>query len=417
MAVALAPLIFAIVTWNHGIPSTFMQLVRQLSFPVVAVECAVIFCATRGGMTLPWIYSAIPKWCHVSILILAVQSIIVATFFSAEPQVASAHAIILMVHLFFGFACAYLVSSAPVAASGDWRMIGACSAFLTALVLLFALTVPDPKTFDWLYFGLGVVNVRQLGFYSLVGCCAAVGIAVQSASRKQLVRWSLIASVSLALSVWSGTRGSLLAIVLSMTACAALALPYAGRMAKVGAISFAAALVLGNLYVPDSPYYGLVRVVDSVVEDETTEETRVAMWMEVPALLAERPLFGHGLGQYRFVAREARQNYNHPHNALAQFLVQWGLVGTALAIALGAALYLKALQRFRSDPADRMPPFLIVNGIMCMALYEGALFHPFPLMSLAFCYAWVLRPRQANDAVRRDISEASPAASLRERTA
>lgn len=390
LALAAAPLIFAGLTWDHDSPSDLMQISRQLSTPITLIEIAVIFAGARAGMTVNWIYYSVPVWCRLLATVLFIQTVIIAGFFSVNPPVALMHTIMILVHVFFGFSCFYLTMKASKRSIEEWHPIAISGAVFTGLAVLFAITAPDAETYDWVYFGLAVANVRHLGVYSLVGCCAAVGISVQASSKRQMIIWSLVASVSLALSVWSGTRGSLLAITLSMTVCALFAAQYARKMMQIGLIIFPVALVIGSIYIPDGRIFGLVRVVESVVEGGKTEQSRIAMWREVPALMSERPLFGHGLGQYRFVAREAQRNYNHPHNFLAQFLVQWGMVGTAIAFIFGSVLYIVSLKRFLVNPNEAMAPFLIINGVMCMALYEGVLFYPFPLMSLAFCYAMLL---------------------------
>ena len=88
----------------------------------------------------------------------------------------------------------------------------------TIAVAIFVLAIPDPARFDWLQFGLAVTNIRQTGFYAAVGAAAALGLAAVETRRAHHAGWVAAATACFALSFWSGTRGSVVAVVAAVAA-------------------------------------------------------------------------------------------------------------------------------------------------------------------------------------------------------
>jgi ABC-type sugar transport system substrate-binding protein len=66
------------------------------------------------------------------------------------------------------------------------------------------------------------------------------------------------------------------------------------------------------------------------------------------------------------------------------------VIGTLLSLALVAALLARLIAAARVAQAAALPPLLVVTGLLVYSLYEGALFHPYPMAMTAFMIAVVM---------------------------
>ena len=200
--------------------------------------------------------------------------------------------------------------------------------------------------------------------------------------------------------MWSGTRGSLLAIAAAPAAALVLFRFYRWRRILFStAAAFLLAVPLSMAALPESPLYGLARLADSF-EPQKVEEVglatgRVEHWKYAAGKIAERPLFGHGTSQYQAV-RQDPLNYNHPHNALLQVAFDWGLVGAALFFGLLGALLWRGHRAAAAAPREALPAWLCAVSLLTIGLYDGALYYPYPVTMILFSavYLVTLRPSE-----------------------
>ena len=118
------------------------------------------------------------------------------------------------------------------------------------------------------------------------------------------------------------------------------------------------------------------------------------MWADTLETIAERPVFGFGEGQFRKVADASHGRFNHPHNIVLQLLVQWGIVGAILAVALLYRVIARAHLAARRSVRDLLPAWMVTVAVLTLAMYEGAMFHPYPLSVLALALAYLLSGRR-----------------------
>lgn len=393
--IALTPVVFGLATWDpESERSGFQSLMRFLALPVLTVELVVIGFALGSGFRPFRLLAAMPMWIRIALAALVAVAFGSAVFVALSPNYALIRTCIWTIHLLFGLGAAHLlVSSSPKSRLVLWRLVVAGMLLYLLLVTAFIVAIPDPETFEWVYFGLGVIHVRQLGFYSLVGAAAALGLA--AAERGRSGYWLAVgaATLMLALSFWSGTRGSPIALLAALAVGGAL-LPGLRTVRTLGAalISFIGGAFVSFIHSVPNQFFGLVRI-SSSASGATVDEVgsgRVTMWLGTLRAVLERPLFGYGDSQFNRIVPEALGIYNHPHNALLQILFQWGFVGGACFFAIALALCWRALRNAQASGTAHAPAFLVAASLLVMALYEGSLYHPYPIMMIALSFASML---------------------------
>jgi O-antigen ligase len=225
-----------------------------------------------------------------------------------------------------------------------------------------------------------------------VGCAAALGLAVH-ARGKPVSTLITAAALALAISFASGTRGSVVAIWIAFGAGAAV-LPAlrtlrAWAMLLMATVSAAGISLL--LPVPDT-LYGIQRIVASAGQTTLNQMSsgRLDMWRSAWRAFLHRPLFGYGEGQMAWVAPNAQDVYFQPHNIVLQLLLQWGLLGTALFGALAIPVARSCWRVAGANPAAAAPAYLVAASLLVLSLYDGAFFHVYPVMMLAFAFAMMI---------------------------
>ena len=114
------------------------------------------------------------------------------------------------------------------------------------------------------------------------------------------------------------------------------------------------------------------------------------MWESTFQTFLQRPIFGFGESQFKVVVPAALNQYNHPHNSILQFMLQWGLVGVACLAVLTAPILWKVVQLSRQRPDESLPAFFVLAGLLIFSLYEGSLYHVYPVMMVVVALCFVL---------------------------
>jgi O-antigen ligase len=252
---------------------------------------------------------------------------------------------------------------------------------------------------------------------------APVALHFCLASRTRLLRAAWAASlVLLAASVaFSGSRGALVALC---TGLAVYALLVRRPLVVGSAVALAAATLLlsvlpspatsnppeptgqdpapaevtpapgyldANLQGPrlqDDIGHPGVGVADTTRRERTLTGSsgRTEAWRGALGLVAERPLAGYGFGteDRTFVDRYVFFNSSVPENSYIGILLQLGLVGLVLLLALAAALVRPALRRNTSALAGAA--IAAFAGALALALFQSYLYAP---GNAATITAWV----------------------------
>lgn len=199
-------------------------------------------------------------------------------------------------------------------------------------------------------------HVRIMGMMaSLAIVAAVVQLYLRTLSRlRRVVFYAGIFLISVFL-IWTGSRMS---ILLTVFLCAVLALCcrlWQGtawhRLWPVFVLMLAAVPLAEQVSVFE--WSGLQRTVNVSVVSEQHDNTlaladqftsgRVVIWQRALQGIAEAPLFGLGPSGYFFLENRPSV-YDHTHNFIIEFLVEWGIVGALLLLSILGSLAVYGLR-------------------------------------------------------------------------
>lgn len=392
----MSPIIYALLTWDPQSRGVYVQDVfRFFSFPIVAIQIIVVIIALKAGFSLKKAISSM-GWRALPLAIIIAIGGCNSAFVAVDKQYAIILLCVTVFHILFALSIFYLFRRALRlrVIKKFWNLVAlGCLGFLIVLTA-FVSAIENPLNFDWVRFSLAVINVRQLGFYSTVGIGAALGVA--ALSRTKLSYWSYvgIASLMFALTFWSGTRSTIVAIGFAYL-MGLYFMPIARKARVLGALLVSLLLggALSLIHRPHDASYGLWRILSSAGagDSDAISSGRLTMWKGTLAVIAERPWFGFGEGQFRQIVPEAYGVFNHPHNAVLQIALQWGVIGLVCFCGVVAPLWYRAMQLCRDNVGGQLfSAFLVLNALCVFSLYEGALFHPYPVMMIIVGAAFIL---------------------------
>ena len=400
LLVAFSPLLFAIASWNpSGANKPLQAAALAYSLPITAIETALIVYAMLMGWKPASAFNAMPPWARLTLSVLVVVAVSTSAI-AVNPVHSSIRTYQLLIHLLFGFSAWHLFRADWAGLrSHVWPLIVAGTCLYVLAVIAWVIAVQDDPRFDWVRFSFGVVHIRQTGFYSAVGASAAIGLA--AIARTRTPYWLAVAAASLMLgmSYWSGTRGALLAVWVAFAA-GFIFLPAMRNWRAAGALVGSAAIgaLLSLSHSPPHPAFGLLRISETAAATGADELAtgRLGMWKAAVSAILERPLFGYGESQFG-AAVPGWSQFNHPHNIFVQILVQWGIIGFICYFSLVAFVAWRVLTIARRGGPDLVPPFLVAGALFTMSLYEGSLYHPYPIMMMVLSAAFVLATRPSDD--------------------
>jgi O-antigen ligase len=394
--IAATPVLMAIVPWDFGADfSAYRAVMRGHSFAVIIVEILLIFIAMRAG------YSPFSSWrsastaARVAISVLGLWCVFGVIQIATGPTQGFIGLFMFSVHLIFAFAMAFFWENASdhslrkLMAFIAFGAVGYC--ILWAVSCLFF----RPEGEEWVTHIPGVSNVRHLGFLSAIGFFAAMAALPESPSwlkpGKVELTILLCAIVSVSLGLWTGARGSIIAIIGASALILVLAPASRMKILKFALLAILPAMLISALLPVPNENYGVFRLTQTIqgsVSDPTSG--RMEMWTQTLAAIAQRPMTGWGLDQFKLVAPSFGMGYRQPHNLFLQILFSVGLVGFAL-LALVVAELAKATKP-KLDTLALAATFGMVLSILILAQYDAALYVNYSLMIFALGLALILRP-------------------------
>lgn len=395
LLIAATPIVFALATWDvTNLHDPVRAWLRFYGGPVLAIELFAIAYAFLSGFEPLRTIRAWPAWTQAALLILIAVGLYTAMVVAPERLLSVSRTVIWLLHLLFGMSVAYLAAVSRVFLTRYfWPAVVVGLFGYVIILILFVAMIPDPARFDWVHIRLAVVNVRQLGFYSAAGAAAALGLSFSQTRWSSFVASAAAASVLIGLSFWSGTRGSIFAVWAAFAA-GLIWFPAlrSARAISTLVITSAIGASLSLLHSVPNGHYGIARLAVSAAAQsaEDASSGRLSMWSGTYRAILQRPLLGYGESQFRTVVPEAMGSFNHPHNALLQIALQWGLVGTLCSLALAGLLAWRCHLVLRTRHEFLIPGFMVLVSLLTMALYEGTLYHTYPIMMIALCVAVIL---------------------------
>ena len=217
----------------------------------------------------------------------------------------------------------------------------------------FGVLGPDAAT---LFSGLGVIAL-------------AIGLLESERRRRRLLA---SAAVLLATPAFAGQRAAFigLGVAVAIVVVAMLlsrrrtgvtptaALLAAGALAALLLVSTIPAVVANRPV--KLPLQDQLSTTFGSYEEVLTTQDRVNQWAQAGLLIAERPIYGHGLGYQYVFWNQGFYEFTQTdltHNVFADLLLRSGIVGLALFLIAFGATSLGVARGWRSDRPDRAAAF------------------------------------------------------------
>lgn len=225
--------------------------------------------------------------------------------------------------------------------------------------------------------GIVLTNHSAQGITFAIAAAAGFYLATEARGARRWIYAAIAAALVLNVLFFGQGRTAYLAIV-GITLCWAV---LRGGVRYVTVASMALVVLLASAYAFSPTFHGRVmkgwhelQAASAPLKGETSIGVRVVFARNTLALIAERPLFGYGLGSFKPVyagyvdARSSGFDALHagdPHNQYLYVVFEQGLIG--LAIFLGMMITL-----FRSFPRD---PYGHLAACALTAWIIGCLFN------------------------------------------
>lgn len=260
-------------------------------------------------------------------------------------------------------------------------------AILTCWVIIHA--APDPRML-WRGISIGLVAaliivchqrfslgelrpsawVQPIAFANMVAVLGLIGFARSGADRRTHVEaWINILCAAMILAV-NGTRGSMLAMLLTMYPLLLVRHRRLNMAAFLAAASVIVLLAVGSYFVPNSPVTGRVdQVVGDIQQFEhgnagTSIGARIKLWELAAGSIATHPIMGVGVGQFARILhassfcvdfKSTPCNLEHAHNDVIEAASTTGIPGMIVVLALflvPGVLFWRALRTCRQANND-----------------------------------------------------------------
>ena len=387
MALLLAAPSFALASWALAADH---PAVLFYAFPVIAAEIVVIVAAIAAGLDIRAAFMRLHPLTRIGAGVWLV-AVLFADLVAAPVRAAAVPLLFTtLIHASFALALWGLITSGWASRQRTFLYCAAAGAGLFGLIFtaIILAELNDP-TFNWVGVGVGITNIRQLGFYGIALVGIMAGLAGSACGWRKA-----LAAIAIAFGFWltilSGSRVAFTAAILAGVVIGILsAKERRASIATLIILALAAAIPASYLLVPHESW-GFDRIIERSLSGDSVEQYasgRLAIWQETWPAILQSPLVGHGEGQFRSQIAAAGNGLNHPHNAILQFLYQWGAIGT-LAVALMLATTagkLRATMQRRQRSSTELASIGALTGLLAMAMLEGSLYHVYPVMIVVLC--------------------------------
>ncbi|GAM69827.1 hypothetical protein JCM19236_5125 [Vibrio sp. JCM 19236] len=270
------------------------------------------------------------------------------------------------------------------------------------------VTIPLITSFIYLLYGFLILNnisivSEEEGNYLLlsnnrryIGYLVSIALSVSLwklfflCENKRL--WLVVSVVCSSFLFWLGGRGAFLFSLLSFWFITYLSSKFSLYLVvKTLVISMVGALIS----LPISIYYwtGFGRLFCMKIDEGTSLDEvgsgRISLWKDAIELILDRPLIGSGLDS--FMLHVLGKNMQ-PHNFVLQFLVEWGIVGMLLIIAV--IIFTFTYYQINKFNQLQILSILVLTNIVFNGLLDGTLYHAVPLFIATLAISALLREAQ-----------------------
>jgi len=376
-SIALAPTLLLVVTWSDHL-SAELRLAKSFALPVLAVEIAVIIFSFTEGFKLKRPPNSV--WAGLALLGAIAW---VGALTAETPGISVFYTFIWIVHISYAISIANLcvLKIFNVTDLINYAIIG--FVIFTFLIILFVLLKYEPDR-NWINDIPAYNNIRWFGYYA----AATTGLCAWGWLKRETLPM-LVAVLALAVSFWTGSRGSPTAVVVAYMVALVL-FPFArkGLPTFLLILLAAAILSLGMSIILPLGESALSRFSDG-------SNGRVEMWLLAIEGIAQRPWFGWGEAQFNNYISPLV--FAQPHNVILQILFAWGLVGGLLVLLLASWIGRPLLHAANEGNA---PLVFAILTIAAFSLIDGTLYHVQSVSIFSLCVGLLAADRYKSAAWR-----------------
>lgn len=404
------PVISALVypTYMHAMQIHWLEYSRLLEVPFVLFEILIIFRASHQRIDWKELWHALPTDIKAALILLLVGVFASSAFTSKELLKSLTISFFTVVHLLFAFATYHLIRRSSLRDFDEFLKFLGSGLILLAAFTFWRFSFPPPAStvrggvIEWGSALPGFINVRLFGSWTGAIAC---GFLVKLLFDDRPNRNSLLLMFyffSIAMTIWSGTRAAVLAIVVTAFAIsvAKRQLPTLQSM-RTTAILTGGAIVAAWVLLPyNDPAFMLFNH-DDAANANSFAGGRLELWSATFQRWQHSPIFGFGSGSTLW---EVNVGWPHtqPHNAILQFLISWGVIGAAPALwLLGRGVLRVHIAALRSTTL--LPLLAILYALLIMSMLEGMLHYPQFIILIIVMFAAIM----AYDSNSRQVGAAT----------
>jgi O-antigen ligase len=266
-----------------------------------------------------------------------------------------------------------------------------------AIAGAFLLHIPDPDHFPWLKAMLGFRNIRHFSAYAAIALIAAMAPLLTRGTPDRRVLWRTLSQMVApwAFLFWSGGRGAFIGVVAALAVMTILKLlPRPGRTWGLALATALVGLTISIPFTPPHGSYGVFRLANDLVDGESVNDYssgRLELWHQAAGMVARHPAFGLGPDNYAHTPRGASEAFEHPHNAVLQSALEWGIPGLLFACAgLGMTVLTAGRALALRAEAPALAGFGIALILLTLSMVAGALYYGLSVMMCLFSVACAL---------------------------
>ncbi|MEW4467872.1 O-antigen ligase family protein [Parasphingorhabdus sp. JC815] len=391
---ALTPILAVFLPWDFGpIESDYRKLIAGNSLAVILVELFVFIVLLKNENLI----SDFVKKLDLNDKIVGSVFILASTYslfyVSSVKSLFILGFLAILIHVLFTIS---LFKNAKYVAERTqnyfWIILGVSVVVYTALWAIDFLIFP-PTTEDWIDRVPGVTNIRWAGFFWLSVFAAGFAL-IKTPGAKSFALALFFGAFGLTMTLWTGTRGSLVAIIFGAICSIIFAPTYRKSIVKY-CIASAAVAILINIYasVPHVQY-GIDRIISRGQPAEMIERGgsgRTTLWKHTAEISLNHPVVGHGIDQFQKMGPKETLGFKGPHSFLLQLLFSVGVVGI-LSILYGTSRFLQSY-RLEVHRPHQLAAFVFFSGGCLYAVYDNFGYYPYPIAIFTLSVFMLFKPR------------------------
>ncbi len=393
----LLPIAAVLIPWDFGpVENQYRQLMAGHSLSTIMIELLIFIVFFKNEKLLTDFAKNASRTDKIVGAIFFSALLYSFLFVSFSKMLFALGFLVLLIHLLFSVSLfknmKYVNGQTQ---QYFWVFLGVSVIGYTALWALDFLVYP-PTQIDWIDRVPGVTNVRWAGFFWLSIFAAGFALAKGSGS-KYFFLAILFGAFGLTMTLWTGTRGSLLAIAFG--ALCALIISSTYRKFVVGYCLISAAIaILLNIYAPvPHEAYGMDRIISRIESNEIMERGgsgRTQLWKQTAEIARNHPLVGHGIDQFQKMGPMETIGFKGPHGLPLQLLFSVGIVGV-LTFIYGIWRFFRIF-RLEVQSPHQLAAVVFFSGGCLYSVYDNFAYYPYPVAIFTISAFMLFKRRVTN---------------------